>query len=126
MTPFAQKFIAALRSGEFHQGGSVLLFEDDREKNFCFIGVACELLVREGRGRWNAYDDTPSQYWFSDNNGNRVAANPCTMKPIVEELDLVSIDQLLPMINDNDDGVKFDMLADDLEQLLLARETGTP
>lgn len=44
----AQKWVAALRSGEFQQGQYVLRSGD----SFCCLGVLCELHRREAGGEW--------------------------------------------------------------------------
>ena len=44
LTPFAQKWVAALRSDEYEQSKGRLR----RVDGFCCLGVACELAVREG------------------------------------------------------------------------------
>ena len=45
MNENAKKWIAALRSGEFKQGKNLLL---DAAGNYCCLGVACELFIRDG------------------------------------------------------------------------------
>lgn len=42
---FKAKWLAALRSGEYRQGTGVLRTGDNR---FCCLGVACDLLVKQG------------------------------------------------------------------------------
>ena len=43
------KWVAALRSGEFEQTQEVLVLEDDDgKKSYCCLGVACVLAIREG------------------------------------------------------------------------------
>lgn len=44
-----EKWVAALRSGEFKQAQEVLKVEDpDTEPRYCCLGVACSLAIREG------------------------------------------------------------------------------
>jgi len=45
------KWIAALRSGEFEQAKEVLFTEPDTDgkQSYCCLGVACVLAIREGR-----------------------------------------------------------------------------
>ena len=43
------KWVAALRSGEFEQTREVLVVkDDDGKKSYCCLGVACALAIREG------------------------------------------------------------------------------
>src|SRR3954466_4218538 len=45
-----EKWVAALRSGEYKQGRSYLHSQNpDGEDRFCCLGVLCELAVQEGR-----------------------------------------------------------------------------
>jgi len=54
----AQKWNAALKSGEFEQARGQLKTEDD---HFCCLGVACELYRREtGQGEWEQHADDRS------------------------------------------------------------------
>lgn len=60
MNENAQKWVAALRSGEFKQGREWLRTADD---GFCCLGVACELYRREtGDGEWEL--NGSSSAWF--------------------------------------------------------------
>lgn len=42
-----EKWIEALRSGEYEQGMSTLHFQEYSEERFCCLGVLCELAVKE-------------------------------------------------------------------------------
>lgn len=46
---FKAKWVAALRSGLYQQTTRVLR---DSENRMCCLGVACDLLVQEGKGQW--------------------------------------------------------------------------
>lgn len=49
MNENAQKWVEALRSGEYEQArGKLCRKSDDGEENFCCLGVACELAIAEG------------------------------------------------------------------------------
>lgn len=46
---FKTRWVAALRSGEYKQGKKALTCQG----TFCCLGVAADLLVKEGRGAWS-------------------------------------------------------------------------
>lgn len=48
LTPFAQKWVAALRSGKYKQGGGCLRQELEDGYRHCCLGVACEVAIEEG------------------------------------------------------------------------------
>lgn len=54
-----QRWIDALRSGEFRQTTARLQrIDPERGPGFCCLGVLCELYRRDtGQGRWEPYDD---------------------------------------------------------------------
>lgn len=53
---FAQRWVAALRSGRYKQGRSRLRKKDD---TFCCLGVACDLLIQDGLlPPWEEGDDS--------------------------------------------------------------------
>jgi hypothetical protein len=78
-------WVAALRSGEFRQGRSVLRWDDDSGASFCCLGVLCELAVRAGvvsaEKRFNPSPNDPrdsgvhTRYFSPDNpvEGNGAA-----------------------------------------------------
>ncbi len=43
------KWVEALRSGEYEQGNGVLRSVNDK---FCCLGVLFDVMVKEGRGKW--------------------------------------------------------------------------
>ena len=62
MNSNAQKWVAALRSGEYTQGQEGL----QTEQGYCCLGVACNLYMQEtGLGRW-----LPPVVWEEDNEDN--------------------------------------------------------
>jgi len=48
-----QRWIQALRSGEYKQGTSTLKFQD----RFCCLGVLCDLHAKETGNEWNDYPE---------------------------------------------------------------------
>lgn len=56
-----QKWITALRSGEYKQGKNVLRSNDDC---YCCLGVLCDVYIKEtGKGEWRKTTLT-SEYYF--------------------------------------------------------------
>lgn len=54
------QWLAALRSGEYEQGKGVLRrVGTSGNKEYCCLGVLCELAVRSGVGQWEDDDDAP-------------------------------------------------------------------
>lgn len=120
-----KKWIAALRSGEYKQGNSVLKREDD----FCCLGVLCDLHRKEtNSGKWAHKTPTGSlMYECSEHDSSYVAlpvnvvdwANGSNFKDW-EYLDssgsfgknLLSR-SLLSALNDN--GTKFEEIAEIIE-----------
>ena len=54
---FIDRWIAALRSGDYKQGENALRMPDSDDKNascFCCLGVACDLIEKDGGGSWIA------------------------------------------------------------------------
>src|SRR6478609_3745372 len=48
VTEFYTQWLAALRSGEYQQGQGQL----NCDNTYCCLGVACDIAVKEGMGRW--------------------------------------------------------------------------
>jgi hypothetical protein len=48
VTEFYSQWLAALRSGEYPQGKGQLNYDN----TYCCLGVACDIAVKEGMGRW--------------------------------------------------------------------------
>lgn len=57
----AQKWVAALRSGEYFQGHSHLRNLDN---TFCCLGVLCDLHARENNTAWDLNNNV--EIWFYD------------------------------------------------------------
>lgn len=55
MNENAKKLVAALRSGEYRQGQSVL--HNNLDDSFCCLGVACDIYMKENGGRWLYNED---------------------------------------------------------------------
>lgn len=72
---FIDKWLVALRSGKYEQGTNALR---DAKDGFCCLGVACDLLAKEGKGVWipDTVDGGPSSavtgYHFRLRGGRRI------------------------------------------------------
>ncbi len=53
-----EKWIAALRSGEYKQGKNLLRFEGE----FCCLGVLCDLHAKETRNKWDIAGGVREEY----------------------------------------------------------------
>lgn len=60
-----ERWLKALRSGEYEQGESALKTNDDK---FCCLGVLCDLYIKEKGLEWIAEKDKDA---FSNDNGIR-------------------------------------------------------
>ena len=59
-----EKWITALRSGEYKQGREALKRTDNE---FCCLGVLCDLYIKEtGIGRWVNDKSTYVDFWIGD------------------------------------------------------------
>jgi hypothetical protein len=48
-----QRWVAALKSGQYQQGRTALRYRD----NFCCLGVLCDIAVHDGVARWSKMAD---------------------------------------------------------------------
>lgn len=110
-----RKWLKALRSGEYSQGYSRLVDEDD---NFCCLGVLCDLHARETGGSW---DEDAGEFYYKGNTG-------VLPKAVVEWAGLDKADPWLPVCGIdrdkssisfvNDIGYNFKRIADLIEEHL--------
>lgn len=56
----AERWVQALRSGEYKQGLSRLRTKDD---GYCCLGVLCDLASKEGVGEWNYHQSHAAWYY---------------------------------------------------------------
>ena len=68
----AERWIAALRSGEYEQGRFQLQPELGR---YCCLGVLCDLAAQDGVGEW---EETPGSRWvrFTTDNSYSTLSEP--------------------------------------------------
>ncbi len=125
-----EKWIAALRSGEYSQGDGKLR----SDKGFCCLGVLCDLYAQEPFTQgWKfngEYEESPlpMDYWYFDGESEFLPesvmkwaglsiSNPI-VKMNVEEEDEMSWSYQDEISNLNDSGYSFTELADIIEKQL--------
>lgn len=116
-----EKWLEALRSGEYKQARSTLRIYD----NYCCLGVLCNIYHKEtGNGEWKAlYEDVFRFYSPNDNerytlttdiiNWAGLNENVNPRNPIVKYKEQ---EEFLATLNDN--GISFDNLANIIEKEL--------
>jgi hypothetical protein len=106
-----QKWVSALRSGDYKQGQNFLRTDN----GFCCLGVLCDLYIKENNVEWELV-----------NNGNyyefqyKVAALPLSV------IEWSGVEGYNPLVNDeigtlselNDSGSTFEQIADVIEDQL--------
>ena len=96
------KWIAALRSGEYTQANSELRFEDSKE--MCCLGVLCDIMDPDG---WNPAGAVYKRHKL---------AQPT--EEFIEPMLGLSGQQIMLLANMNDDNESFDTIADYIEENL--------
>lgn len=109
----AEKWVQALRSGEFVQGHGALC----RDGRYCCLGVLAELAVREGvLGKYDTENRHGSVFTRFGSDGER----SFLPREVFEWADLSSdnpiIDSTDSLASLNDNGVPFEMIADIIEE----------
>ena len=108
-----QKWIAALRSGEYKQGKGQL---HNSKGEFCCLGVLCDLAVKEGVVQKTA-GDSDLHY-----DGATLTPPPSVQKWAGSDLSCLDIDTVVGIeeeyyteLNDDGDSLTFDQIADLIE-----------
>jgi hypothetical protein len=107
-----QKWVSALRSGEYQQGQYCLRKED----GFCCLGVLCDLYGKENNVEWEPSTHYNNVYVFQD---------MATILPL-SVMEWVGVGEGNPLVNDeigtlaglNDNGTTFNEIADVIEKQL--------
>lgn len=120
LTEFQEKWVAALRSGEFKQGKHVLRSDDGE---YCCLGVACELLARDGKVERVIRDDQVVGFRGPDTrpfDGYASALLTDDIVPLVgvfSPAGALSFTNIGDTLSDmNDDGRPFEEIADVIEK----------
>ena len=117
-----QRWIQALRSGEYKQGQGAL--HNYNENTFCCLGVLCDLHAKETNTSWVDY---PEENWRSDYLGNDISLpNKVIEWSGLEDHDPLINRKLSPLIHrtlslamyNDEKGYSFDQLADLIEKHL--------
>lgn len=104
-TQVKEKWLQALRSGEYPQGRNVLRSGD---KGFCVMGVLCDLYAKEtGQGEWEP-SYTPGRYRFKLGEEGYVSNAP---EAVEEWAGLDSFLRVGVIMNHNDNGETFPEIA---------------
>lgn len=127
----AEKWVAALRSGEFAQGLRALhrIHQDGRE-DYCCLGVACALAVREGVVDPGAADGDfvpneggfikPVRYGKSMNSGTLPDEVRTWLGLRTEDGEFYDTENYDSLAKMNDNGASFEEIAD----AIVERRTG--
>lgn len=115
-----EKWVAALRSGEYEQGTGALHRYDNGDGNdtFCCLGVLCDLAVQEGvvvRGRGTQgryeYGSTGERNYLPDEVQKWAGVARTPGVPVTDG-------RTQSLANKNDDGADFTEIADLIEKYL--------
>lgn len=67
---FTEEWLAALRSGEYTQGRGRLCTNEGPE-SYCCLGVAADILAKQGRGRWILHDSEGKSVFYPTPDDDR-------------------------------------------------------
>lgn len=120
MNENAQKWVAALKSGEYKQGKNVL-HRTNGEDRFCCLGVACDLFIKFG-GELKVARSKNSRAGACVTYGGRSGQLPISVRDWLglasTDGDYYPVDQLFfshDLTQDNDAGKKFTTIAKIIE-----------
>lgn len=106
---FEREWVAALRSGEYVQGKDWLR---PTETTWCCLGVACDVAVKHGVGRWDGHD----RMSYVSRDDPKASVLPVWLAVYLHRGDLggrKGTEECLSGLND--DGVSFDVIAGVIE-----------
>jgi|NOAtaT_7_FD_contig_51_3539868_length_6068_multi_5_in_0_out_0_5 hypothetical protein len=107
-----EKWVAALRSGDYAQGEGSLCCQDynPKEYHFCCLGVLCDI---SNPNRWHHEETSDSQYWFE----NDIYKDDMPTEDFLESLG-ISWDTAETLASMNDGGLPFSEIATYIEENL--------
>lgn len=115
-----ERWLEALRSGEYVQGTGLLRTEDD---TYCCLGVLCDLAVQDGVVEWERSVclecDGDCDHWHVRAHSGNLPQEVCEWAGLPNGDPAVNVDgtvQYLAELNDN--GTTFDRIAELIEQSL--------
>lgn len=111
-----QKWIKALRSGQYKQGYYRLRnYNKDGEDTFCCLGVACDVLKEDLSGEWDIINGDDYMFKVSDNQFHGKQYMPDV---VVEYLGLSEefLNDNLSGLNDGEPSFSFEEIANEIEK----------
>lgn len=116
-----KKWLDALRSGEYKQTRGMLrrCEEDTGQIGFCCLGVLCDLVQKEGIGRWEE-----NSAWFVVRDAESRGLVPGPVMALVGwnqfngELGVTEVRQTKLIHMNDDEKATFDQIADFIEENL--------
>lgn len=108
-----QKWVTALRSGEYTQTTENLR----RDDGYCCLGVLCDLYTKEtGNGTWESDTQYTFEFMYKEENDTPSCVN-LDLPPIVRKWAGITnvFEEELVILND-DEGFTFNQIADVIEE----------
>jgi len=117
LNPNARKWVKALRSGKYKQGRDYLCQLYGEEREFCCLGVACELFIRSGNKLRTAVRSDGGNYVEYGGNRGIVPGKVREWLGLRDNLgEYVNKNGLTSSLADlNDRGKSFENIADIIE-----------
>jgi len=122
----ADKWVAALRSGEYEQGTEALhafethlVHDRTRKRGFCCLGVLCEVAIKEGapvEKSISAYDSRTERYNGENCVLPREVMDWSGIKSPTGDIDMPADKDDICLTDINDTGKTFAEIADIIEQ----------
>ena len=108
------QWVKALRSGKYEQGEGILRSKADN--TYCCLGVLCDLRIQAGVGEWLADSGYMSFYGFKAENNVNIYIGLLPSQVYKD----TSLDEEAAevLINMNDKGEPFEVIADWIEENL--------
>jgi hypothetical protein len=104
-----QKWVSALRSGEYQQGQLYLR----TNSGFCCLGVLCDLYGKENNVEWNLVEDEDSNYYRFQGNAASLPFSIVEWSGIEGTNPAIGF---IPLSVLNDRGSTFNEIADVIEE----------
>lgn len=108
-----EKWVAALRSGEYKQTHGVLKNSDNR---YCCLGVACEIFSKENEG---GFEYIHGEFYFKSGDEERVGSPPTNVVKyfgLISEFGIWGEGDGESLVGMNDNGKSFEEIAQIIEE----------
>lgn len=109
-----QKWITALRSGEYKQGTRCL---HNIDNEFCCLGVLCDIYLREHQKSWQLHPSKP-KYFLTENDAEFASVQTSYLPEVVRIWAGIDSYDPLSLSCDNDQGRSFEEIANKIEAKL--------